>query len=309
MAFAVFADAPVDVAVIEVGMGGTWDATNVADGAVAVVTPIAIDHTRYLGNTVEEIAAEKAGIIKPGAVAVLAQQPAGAAEALLRRAAEVGATVAREGLEFGVTSRELAVGGQLLSVQGLRGHYQDLFLPLFGAYQAGNAACALAAVEAFAGQPAGPGDAQPLDEDLVREAFAADDLARAAGGRAAQPHGHRGLRAQPGRDGGQRGRGDRGVQLHRPDRRSSRSARTRTCRRSWTSSSRSSRAGGDGQLLVPVDGPGKLPSWPAAVFGPDRVRPADRLDDAIEIAVGLADEAVTDPRAAWAAPGCWSPAR
>ena len=165
MAFSVFADAPVDVAVIEVGMGGTWDNTNVADGVVAVVTPIAIDHARYLGNTVEAIAADKAGIIKPGAVAVLAQQPAGAAEALLRRAAEAllrraadaGATVAREGLEFGVTSRELALGGQLLSVQGLRGHYQELFLPLFGAYQAGNAACALAAAEAFTG-PAG-GDA------------------------------------------------------------------------------------------------------------------------------------------------------
>ena len=154
MAFSVFADAPVDVAVIEVGMGGTWDNTNVADGVVAVVTPIAIDHARYLGNTVEAIAADKAGIIKPGAVAVLAQQPAGAAEALLRRAAEAGATVAREGLEFGVTSRELALGGQLLSVQGLHGHYQELFLPLFGAYQAGNAACALAAAEAFTG-PAG----------------------------------------------------------------------------------------------------------------------------------------------------------
>ena len=114
MAFAAFADAPVDVAVIEVGLGGTWDATNIADGAVAVVTPIAIDHTRYLGDTVEEIAAEKAGIIKPGAVAVLAQQPVAAAEVLLRRAVEVGASVAREGIEFGVTSRELAVGGQRL---------------------------------------------------------------------------------------------------------------------------------------------------------------------------------------------------
>jgi dihydrofolate synthase/folylpolyglutamate synthase len=172
MAFSVFADAPVDVAVIEVGMGGTWDNTNVADGAVAVVTPIAVDHARYLGNTVEAIAADKGGVIKTGAVAVLAQQPAGAAEALLRRAAEVGATVAREGLEFGVTSRELALGGQLLSVQGLHGHYQELFLPLFGAYQAGNAACALAAAEAFTGPAGGdPDDAQPLDEELVRDAF------------------------------------------------------------------------------------------------------------------------------------------
>ena len=121
MAFAVFADAPVDVAVIEVGVGGTWDCTNVADGAVAVVTPISLDHERYLGNSVTSIAGEKAGIIKPGAVAVLAQQPVDAAEILLRRTVEVGATVAREGLEFGVTSRELAVGGQLLSIQGLLG--------------------------------------------------------------------------------------------------------------------------------------------------------------------------------------------
>ena len=150
MAFAVFADAPVDVAVIEVGVGGTWDCTNVADGAVAVVTPVSIDHTRYLGSTIQAIAADKAGIIKPGAVAVLAQQQLEAAEMLLRRVAEVGAAVAREGLEFGVTSRELAVGGQLLGVRGLLGSYEDLFLPLFGAYQASNAACALAAVEAFA---------------------------------------------------------------------------------------------------------------------------------------------------------------
>ncbi len=173
MAFAVFADAPVDVAVIEVGIGGTWDSTNVADGAVAVVTPISIDHVRYLGNTVTAIATDKAGIIKPGAIAVLAQQPLDAAEVLLRRAAEVGATVAREGLEFGVTARELAVGGQLLSIRGLLGSYDELFLPLFGAYQAGNAACALAAVEAFAGvSDAAEGEPAALDDQLVRSAFA-----------------------------------------------------------------------------------------------------------------------------------------
>ena len=146
MAFAVFADAPVDVAVVEVGVGGTWDCTNVADGAVAVVTPISIDHTRYLGSTIPAIATDKAGIIKRGSVAVLAQQQLEAAEVLLRRVAEVGGTVAREGLEFGVTSRELALGGQLLGVRGLLGSYEELFLPLFGAYQASNAVCALAAV-------------------------------------------------------------------------------------------------------------------------------------------------------------------
>src|ERR1700758_4805832 len=171
--FAVFADTPVDVVVLEVGVGGRLDCTNVADGVVAVVTPISLDHTRLLGSTIEEIAAEKAGIIKPGATAVLAQQPLAAAEVLLRHSVEVGATVAREGVEFGVLSREQAVGGQQLSLRGLRGTYEDIFLPLFGLYQAGNAVCALAAVEAFAGvsdenvyAPAG------LDPDLVREAFA-----------------------------------------------------------------------------------------------------------------------------------------
>jgi dihydrofolate synthase / folylpolyglutamate synthase len=179
MAFAIFADTPVDVMVLEVGVGGRLDCTNVADGAVAVITPVAIDHTRLLGHTVEEIAGEKAGIIKPGAVAVLAQQPVAAAEVLLRHAAEVGATVAREGVEFGVLSDEQAVGGQQLALRGLRGTYEDIFLPLFGAYQAGNAACALAAVEAFAGVSSGSGGSggsgeagHALDGDLVREAFA-----------------------------------------------------------------------------------------------------------------------------------------
>ncbi len=150
MAFAIFADVPVDVAIVEVGLGGTWDATNIADGAVAVVTPVSLDHTAYLGGTVEEIATDKAGIIKPGAVAVLAQQPLPAAEALLRRVVTVGASVVREGLEFGVLNRDLAVGGQRLDLRGLRGDYTDIVLPLFGAYQASNAAVALAAVEAFA---------------------------------------------------------------------------------------------------------------------------------------------------------------
>ncbi|MCO6008990.1 Mur ligase family protein [Actinoallomurus purpureus] len=174
MAFAAFADAPVDVAVVEVGMGGTWDATNVADGAVAVVTPIGLDHTRWLGATVERIAEEKAGIIKPESIAVLAQQPVEAAEVLMRRATEVGAAVAREGLEFGVLGRELAVGGQLVRLQGLHGVYEEVFLPLFGAHQAGNAACALAAVEAFArGRATGESetDSDRLDLELVRAAF------------------------------------------------------------------------------------------------------------------------------------------
>jgi dihydrofolate synthase / folylpolyglutamate synthase len=164
MAYAAFADAPVDVAVVEVGMGGAWDATNVADGVVAVVTPIAVDHARYLGNTVEDIAVEKAGIIKPGATAVLTEQRPGPAEVLLRRCAEVEATVVREGLEFGVVSRIPAVGGQMVTLRGLRAEYDEVFLPLYGAHQAQNAAAALAAVEAFLGD-------QVLDAELVRDAF------------------------------------------------------------------------------------------------------------------------------------------
>lgn len=177
MAFAAFADAPVDVAVVEVGMGGRWDATNVADGAVAVITPVGLDHMAYLGSTVEEIAAEKAGIIKPGSVTVLAQQPLPAAEVLLRRVAEVGGAVVREGLEFGVLGRELAVGGQVVRLQGLREVYEDVVLPLFGAHQASNAACALAAVEAFAsgratGEAENAVNGERLDPALVRAGFA-----------------------------------------------------------------------------------------------------------------------------------------
>jgi len=164
MAYAAFADAPVDVAVVEVGMGGEWDATNVADAAVAVVTPIGIDHAQYLGTTPEDIAVEKAGIIKPGAIAVLAEQAPGPAAVLLRRCTEVGATVVREGLEFGVVSRVPAVGGQMLTLQGLHGQYDDVFLPLYGAHQAQNAATALVAVEAFVGD-------EQLDAELVTEAF------------------------------------------------------------------------------------------------------------------------------------------
>lgn len=172
MGFAAFADAPVDVAVVEVGMGGVWDATNVADGAVAVVTPISLDHTRYLGETIEEIAGEKAGIIKPGAIAVLAQQPVAAAEVLLRKAAEERATVAREGIEFGVLNRDVAVGGQMLRLQSLRAVYDEVFLPMFGGHQAGNAACALAAVEAFASGAATPGtpDLDAVTRGVVAEA-------------------------------------------------------------------------------------------------------------------------------------------
>jgi dihydrofolate synthase/folylpolyglutamate synthase len=169
LAYSIFADAPVDVAVVEVGLGGTWDNTNVIDAEVAVVTPIGLDHMQYLGDTVGEIATEKAGIIKPDAVAILAAQSPDAAGPLLRRATEVQAAVAREGLEFGVVERRVAVGGQFLTLQGLGGVYDEIFLPLHGAHQAQNAVCALAAVEGFFGAGAESG---PIDADTVRAAFA-----------------------------------------------------------------------------------------------------------------------------------------
>ncbi|GAA2017676.1 folylpolyglutamate synthase/dihydrofolate synthase family protein [Catenulispora yoronensis] len=168
MAFAAFADAPVDVAVLEVGLGGTWDCTNVADGQVAVITPIDVDHAHILGDNPAQIASEKAGIIKENALVVMAQQPIEAAEVILRRASEMNATVAREGLEYGVLDRQQALGGQLLTLRGLAGEYSEVYLPLYGAHMAHNAATALAAVEAFLG--AGRGGAS-LDPDVVREAF------------------------------------------------------------------------------------------------------------------------------------------
>ncbi|MGZ6793981.1 MAG: bifunctional folylpolyglutamate synthase/dihydrofolate synthase, partial [Mycobacteriales bacterium] len=167
MAFAAFADAPVDVAVLEVGLGGLWDATNVVHAGTCVVLPVGLDHVPLLGTTIAEVATEKAGIIHEGATVVLAAQPPEAAEVLLRRCAEVGATVAREGLEFGVVDRRTAVGGQLLTLLGLAGRYDDVFLPLHGPHQAANAAAALAAVEAFLG-----GGQGALDEDAVRRGFA-----------------------------------------------------------------------------------------------------------------------------------------
>jgi dihydrofolate synthase/folylpolyglutamate synthase len=173
MAFATFADAPVDVGVIEVGLGGRWDATNLIDAPVAVVTPIGLDHVGILGETVEAIAAEKAGVVHAGAALVTAPQPEGAERVLASRAREVGATVLRAGVDFGVSARSVAVGGQLVTLEGLGGGYDELFLPLHGAHQAGNAALALAAVEAFLGLRGGAAEGRgPLDLDVVRAAFA-----------------------------------------------------------------------------------------------------------------------------------------
>jgi len=176
MAFAAFAEAPVEVAVVEVGLGGRWDATNVVDGEVAVITPIGLDHVEFLGDDLAGIAGEKAGIIKKApeslvprdTVAILAKQQPEVSEVLLRAAVQADAAVARAGSEFTVLGRQIAVGGQQLELQGLGGVYTDVFLPLHGEHQAHNASLALAAVEAFFG--AGP-DRQ-LDQDTVRGAFA-----------------------------------------------------------------------------------------------------------------------------------------
>jgi folylpolyglutamate synthase/dihydropteroate synthase len=325
MAFAAFADAPVDVAVIEVGMGGTWDNTNVADGVVAVVTPISIDHAQFLGNTVAAIATDKAGIIKPGAVAVLGQQPVDAAAQLLRRAVRVGASVAREGIEFGVLSRELAVGGQNLAIRGLLGEYHDLFLPLFGSYQAGNAACALAAVEAFSGASGTPSPSEngsadhdlesefgletelspieltgagsptvgtgTLDPDMVRTAFTLmtspgrlEIVRRSPVVVVDSAHNPAGMAATAGAMSESFGAAeiiavlavsaDKDVAGILNELEPLADAVVAT-----TNSSPRAMAAAD------------LAELATGVFGPDRVHVAERLDDAIEIAVGLADEA------------------
>ena len=163
MAFVAFAEHPVDIAVIEAGMGGQWDATNVISSQVSVMTPIGLDHMEYLGNTVEAIAQTKAGIFKPESNVVLAAQSAQVAKILLAQVAKVSAQPFRQGVEFSLKNRALAVGGQLLSIQGVHGDYDEIFLPLYGDHQGNNAAVALAAVEVFAGVK--------LDTELVQDAF------------------------------------------------------------------------------------------------------------------------------------------
>ncbi|ALE19736.1 bifunctional folylpolyglutamate synthase/dihydrofolate synthase [Lawsonella clevelandensis] len=180
MAYCCFADTPVDVVVAEVGMGGRWDATSVARAEVAVVCPIGMDHMDYLGDTIEKIAAEKAGIIKPtegentphnphGTVAVISHQDPAALHVLLEEAVQANAVVARQGLEFEVSACRPAVGGQVISIQGLSGSYDDIFLPLYGEHQAENAAVALAAVEAFYGASYD----KPLYDQAVHNGFQA----------------------------------------------------------------------------------------------------------------------------------------
>jgi dihydrofolate synthase / folylpolyglutamate synthase len=175
MAFAAFADAPIEVAVVEVGLGGRWDATNVVNAPVAVITPISVDHVEYLGGDIAGIAGEKAGIITkadegaPDTVAVIGRQVPEAMEVLLAQTVRADAAVAREDSEFAVLGRQVAIGGQVLQLQGLGGVYSDVYLPLHGEHQAHNAAVALAAVEAFFGA----GAQRQLDVDAVRAGFAA----------------------------------------------------------------------------------------------------------------------------------------
>jgi dihydrofolate synthase/folylpolyglutamate synthase len=167
LAFASFAEAPIDVAVVEVGMGGEWDSTNVADGQVAVFAPISLDHVARLGSTVGEIAHTKAGIIKQGAIVVSASQLPDALSQLQAAARDRDATVNVQDDQFELVSTSVAVGGQLITVRGRAARYDDVFLPLFGDHQAQNATVAIAAVESFLGD-----GTQPIAADVLAEGLA-----------------------------------------------------------------------------------------------------------------------------------------
>ncbi|SIR84984.1 dihydrofolate synthase / folylpolyglutamate synthase [Micromonospora avicenniae] len=288
LAFATFADAPVDIAVVEVGLGGAEDSTNVLQAGVAVITPIGLDHTEWLGDTLEDIALHKAGIIYPGATVISAAQEEEAARPILERCAEVGATIAREGSEFGVLRRSVAVGGQVLTLQGLGGVYEEVFVPLHGAHQAQNAAVALAAVEAFLGA----GARRQLDIEAVREGFAA----------ASSPGRLERVRSAPTilLDG-----------AHNPH---GMAATVTALQEEFAFSKLVAVVGvlGDKdapallELLEPVvdqvvvttnSSPRAMPArelaaLAAEVFGPDRVEVAEEMPDAIETAVALAEEDV-----------------
>ncbi len=166
LGFVVAADAPVDVLVLEVGMGGSWDSTNTADGDVAVFAPIAMDHADRLGHTIEAIATVKSGIIKDGAAVVSSRQLPEAERVLRAAAAAKGATIAFEGEDFALVEQRLAVGGQQITVRGLGGVYADEYLPLYGSHQGFNAALAIAAVESLIGQTT-----QAIPGDIVAEAL------------------------------------------------------------------------------------------------------------------------------------------
>ena len=210
LAFASFADAPVDVVVLEVGMGGEWDSTNVADGQVAVFTPIDLDHQTRLGTTITEIARTKSGIIKPAASVVSARQP-DAALAVLEEAADLTeSSLALEGDAFDVLESRVAVGGQLVTIRGLAGEYRDIALPLFGRHQAENAAVAIAAVETFIG-----GGAVRLADRGGGGRARRRGVARATPADRRGSRRHRGCRAQPARGRGARRSARRVLRLRR----------------------------------------------------------------------------------------------
>lgn len=166
LAFSIFADAPIDVLVLEVGMGGEWDSTNIADGDVAVFTPISLDHMDRLGNSITEIAKTKSGIIKPGAIVLTATQTPEAQVVLAEKTRLIGDKLLTYGNDFKVISAEPNKIGQTVSIKSAVAEYHDLNLPVHGSYQAENAALALAAVEAFIG-----GTTQRIMDDVVRAAF------------------------------------------------------------------------------------------------------------------------------------------
>jgi dihydrofolate synthase/folylpolyglutamate synthase len=291
MAFAAFADAPVDAAVLEVGLGGTWDSTNVADARVAVVCPIGVDHVEYLGSDITGIAKEKAGVIKQGSVALIAEQQPEVATVLLERCAEVDATVARAGMEFGVLRRDVAVGGQMLRLQGLGGAYDEIFLPLHGPHQAANAALALAAVEAFFGA----GAQRALDAEAIREGFASVvvpgrlERVRSAPSvfvdAAHNPHGAQALAAALDEDFAFRKLvGVVGV-MRDKDAAGILSALEPVLHEVVLTTNSSERA---------MD-PAELADVATEVFGVDRVSVYPRLDDAVEAAIGLAEEDAEEP--------------
>ncbi len=165
LAYLWFADKPVGLGVFEVGMGGSWDATNLVAGDVAVVCPVGMDHVAELGPTLGDIAGEKAGIIKEGKLAIVRDQEPEAAAVLDRRAADVGATLLREREDWEVDRRAVAVGGQAFILRGLHATYEELFVPMFGAFAVHNAAAGAVAVEALTGQA--------LDVDALHEGLAA----------------------------------------------------------------------------------------------------------------------------------------
>jgi dihydrofolate synthase / folylpolyglutamate synthase len=285
MAFAAFADAPVDVAVVEVGLGGAEDSTNVLHAGACVITPVGLDHTEWLGDTISDIAHAKAGIIHKGATVVAAAQEEDAARAILQRCGEVGATIAREGAEFGVTRRAVALGGQVLTLQGLADSYDEVFIPMHGAHQAQNAAVALAAAEVLLGA-----DDRQLNADLVREGFAGvrvpGRLERVRSAptilldAAHNPHGMAATAATLGEEFDFRRLvavvavlGDKDasglLELLEP-----------VCDAVVATRNSSTRA-------MPA---ARLGAVAAEVFGEDRVRVADTLADAVEVAVALAEE-------------------